>query len=275
MFTIGSDPEFFLRDSQNHLVPSFGLLGGTKTNPIATKHGFIQEDNVTAEVNSRPSSSLLEFINNHRLIIQDLEDILEPLKLRIDISGSALFPDELLSHPLAMIAGCEPDFSAWSMTRNKPVSYQTTNLRAAGGHLHIAFDKAKDSPMNSIAFCKAMDLELGLPSIILDTDQERRKLYGKAGAHRLKMTTPHPDEHGNSITDAFDGFEYRVLSNFWLKSDKLLKFVYEKVQFIDDNLKELSEKAESIADELVYTINEGSPEDAMILCESMEVRYAA
>ena len=264
MFKIGSDPELFLRDSDGNLVPSFGLLGGTKDNPIATAHGAIQEDNVTAEINSIPAGSLSEFIENHRLIIQDLQEILKPLELKIDISGSALFSDELLSHPLARVAGCEPDFNAWSLSQNLPASYAATNMRAAGGHIHVSFDGAGDNPMTRVAFCKALDLELGLPSVILDPDQERRKMYGQAGAHRPKFLE----------RDGFNGLEYRVLSNFWLKSDKLLKFVYEKVQLVDENLQELSEKADSIADELVSVINDGHPKDAIILCDSMGVKYA-
>lgn len=274
MLTVGSDPEFFLRDSKGNLVPSFGLLGGTKESPIKTPHGFIQEDNVTAEVNSLPAVNLEEFLHNHRLVLQDLEDIIKPLNLSVDIKGSALFTPELLSHPLAYIAGCEPDYDAWALTQNMPASYQGNLLRAAGGHLHIGFDEAKVDMMSRIAFCKALDLELGLPSVILDPDQERRSLYGKAGSHRPKLTQTHPDVNGNTVTDDYDGIEYRVLSNFWMASESLQRFVYNKIKLVDENLRELSDKAESIKDELVDVINNGAPEDAIVLCNSMGVSYA-
>lgn len=264
MFTIGSDPEVFLRDKEGNLVSSIGLLGGTKKKPVATPHGFIQEDNVTAEFNSRPASSLDEFIENHRLIIQDLNDILVPLDLSVDISGSALFSDELLSHPKARIAGCEPDYNAWTRGRNIPTSYEDTNMRAAGGHLHIGFERAATDPVSRLAFTKALDLELGLPSVILDPDYARREMYGKAGSHRPKFLTK----------DGFDGIEYRVLSNFWLKSEGLLRFVYKKVQKVESELDYLSELADSISDELVNVINHGNSEDAIILCNSMGVEYA-
>lgn len=263
--SVGSDPEFMLRDSSNNLIPSFGLLGGTKANPIATAHGAIQEDNVTAEVNSMPAGSLSEFIDNHRLIIQDLKDILDPLNLHIDITASATFPDKLLSHPLARVAGCEPDFDAWSLTQNIPASYLHTNLRAAGGHLHIGFKEAKVSPRSRLDFVKALDLELGVPSVILDPDEVRRTLYGSAGSHRPKFKR----------IDGFDGIEYRVLSNFWTSSEELLRFVYSKIEYVNDNLYSLSAKAESLKDEIIYLVNQGNSHEATIFCKKNGVAYAS
>jgi len=263
MFTIGSDPEFFLRDLNGNLVSSIGLLGGTKKNPRQTTHGFIQEDNVTAEVNTLPSNCIEEFINNHKLVMVDLADILKPLNLTVDITGSALFSDELLSHPMAQIAGCEPDFDAWSLSINTPISYLTTNLRAAGGHLHIGSDVMK-TPMDRAKFCRALDLELGLPSIIQDPDSERRALYGKAGAHRPKFKSK----------DGFDGLEYRVLSNFWMKNDDLLKFVYRKVELVVNNFEFLSEKADRLGSDIISIIDTGSVLDAYKLCDREGVSYA-
>ena len=47
--------------------------------------------------------------------------------------------------------------------------------------------------------------------MLLDDGAKRRELYGKAGAYRVK---PY-------------GVEYRVLSNFWLKSPALMQWVYD------------------------------------------------
>jgi hypothetical protein len=56
-----------------------------------------------------------------------------------------------------------------------------------------------------------MDFFLGLPSLLLDPDEERRIMYGKAGAFRWK---PY-------------GMEYRVMSNFWLGHDSLIEWVFQ------------------------------------------------
>ena len=58
---------------------------------------------------------------------------------------------------------------------------------------------------------KAMDATLGLESVLLDDDTERKKLYGKAGCFRFT---------------AF-GIEYRSLSNFWIKTDESLQWAWD------------------------------------------------
>ena len=88
---------------------------------------------------------------------------------------------------------------------NNPPSLDGTNLRSCGGHLHIGFDRAKNDMMARPHLVRILDLVAGVPSIIIDKDKDRRKLYGKAGAHRPKMI-----EAG----DPYDGVEYRTLSNF-------------------------------------------------------------
>jgi hypothetical protein len=65
-----------------------------------------------------------------------------------------------------------------------------------------------------MSLIRALDLFLGVPSIILDKDTQRRRVYGKAGAHRLKKY----------------GAEYRVLSTFWTETDELIEWAYEGTQ---------------------------------------------
>lgn len=250
--SVGSDPEFMLRDMEGNLVSSVGLLGGTKHNPRKTKHGYIQEDNVTAEVNTLPANSLLEFLDNHRLIMEDLSEILEPLDLSVDIISSALFSDELLSHPSAQKAGCLPDYNAWLRCKNPRVHYSNTNIRAAGGHLHIGSDSMVD-PVTRMGFVKALDLVLGVPSVYMDEDVERRELYGKAGSFRPKELKK----------DGFNGIEYRVLSNFWMRSVENLTFAYTGIEKVHNNLQKYVTLAETFSEEILFLINEGSSKDAL------------
>ena len=68
-----------------------------------------------------------------------------------------------------------------------------------------------------------MDLFLGLQSVVLDSDERRKELYGKAGAHRIKKY----------------GVEYRVLSNFWIENKGLMKWAYQQtlkaIDFVNNN----------------------------------------
>jgi hypothetical protein len=76
------------------------------------------------------------------------------------------------------------------------------------GHIHVGYNNPDDKTSFEIA--KAMDLFLGVGSVLLDKDTQRRSLYGKAGAMRLKSF----------------GMEYRTLSNFWIFDDKLISWVF-------------------------------------------------
>jgi hypothetical protein len=262
--SIGSDPEAFVKDSKGNLVSAIGIMPGTKYQPHKTLHGSVQHDNILAEFNSLPSNSVLDFINNHKLIIQDVESILKPLDLHMDFIASAMCSDALLSDPLSRIAGCEPDYNAWTLSRNNPPSYTFTNLRAAGGHIHIAFDQSVNNPKGRVDFIRALDLILGIPSVVLDSDSQRREFYGKAGSFRPKDTLNFDPDIG---PDPYDGVEYRTLSNFWLRSEGLMQFIWEGVEKVYNNLDELAEKATSLQDIIVNTINTGDSEAAKLFCK--------
>lgn len=80
------------------------------------------------------------------------------------------------------------------------------------GHIHVGYDNHE--PATSIDIIRAMDLFLGLESVVLDTDKERRRVYGKAGAYRFKKY----------------GIEYRTLSTFWIENEKLIRWAFNKTQ---------------------------------------------
>jgi hypothetical protein len=261
--SIGSDPEAFLRDSKGELVSAIGLVPGTKTTPHKTANGSVQHDNILAEFNSNPSSTLNDFIHNHNLIIADLTSILTPLDLHLDFIASAMCSDLLLSDPISRVAGCDPDFNAWELCKNNPASYAYTNLRAAGGHVHIAFDQAVGNPKARIDFVRALDLVLGVPSVVIDSDNARRTVYGKAGSFRPKDTINFNPDLG---ADPYDGVEYRTLSNFWLRSESLMAFIWTGVEQVYNNLEELSDKAVFYKDAITSIINTGDTARAELFC---------
>jgi hypothetical protein len=83
-------------------------------------------------------------------------------------------------------------------------------FRAAGGHVHLGLPpNAKKELAKVVAL---MDIYAGNTCVLIDRDPDnarRRKNYGRAGEHRVKTY----------------GVEYRVLSNFWLRSYTLWSMV--------------------------------------------------
>ena len=109
---------------------------------------------------------------------------------------------------MARVFGCEPDYNAWTGEVNPKPHCDNPNLRSAGGHIHVETD------LDRRAVIQAMDLFLGVPSVLMDKGEERRKLYGAAGSYRSK---PY-------------GVEYRTLSNFWIFDEKLIKWVWNNTE---------------------------------------------
>jgi hypothetical protein len=236
LITLGSDPELFLYDPQKgKFVSAIDKVGGTKYNPAPMdKDGFfIQEDNVLVEFNIPPADTEDAFVTNLVLGLGMIKKRLPGLELVAQ--ASAFMPEEALQDPRCMIFGCDPDFNAWTDKRNKPPSnkQKESPLRSAGGHIAVGYeleDQTIDKRDVNRNIVQWADLYLGVPSILMDKDTERRKLYGKAGAFRHTSF----------------GVEYRTLSSFWLGSQQLMRWAYRNTKkaverasnsdFIDKNL---------------------------------------
>jgi hypothetical protein len=184
--SIGSDPEVFVRDvNRNEIISAEGLIGGSKSEPRELGGGYcVQEDNVLLEYNIPTCYTKSEFVEAIHVGLEHGRTVLRAHPfLDIEIIASNMMDEKWLQTPHAQEFGCDPDFNAHTESMNaKPDSH--TNLRTAGGHVHIGYEDATiDSTVQLVKLC---DLFLGVPSVILDKDMERRKLYGKAGCFRFK-----------------------------------------------------------------------------------------
>jgi hypothetical protein len=151
--------------------------------------------------------------------------------------SAASFPKEELSDPRAFIFGCDPDLNAWTGRINPRPKAADQNLRSCGGHLHIGYKfKTKAEAKRAV---KLVELFVGVPSVLIDEGEERKKLYGKAGAMRYK---PY-------------GVEYRTLSNFWVFDKELRTWVYRNVERAM-SLLDTDFDVDSLRDVIVHTIND-------------------
>lgn len=215
-FKLGCDPELFLADAEGKLKASCGLIGGTKTSPRPLEElgdGYaVQEDNVAIEYNIPPAANAREFIDSIAKTMTFLRDgVRDGFGFNIVNLSAASFPQEELVHPLALEFGCDPDFNAWTGEKNPRPKADDHTLRSCGGHVHVGFDKFF---MDGRQLIRAMDLFLGVPSVLMDKGELRKQLYGKAGAYREK---PY-------------GYEYRTLSNFWVFDERLTQWVWDNTE---------------------------------------------
>lgn len=208
---VGTDPEVFVKHkTTGEVLSAIGLLGGTKEEPRRVKAGALQEDNVLAEFNIDPADNAESFYRNIRTVMQQLGD---------ELAAHALEPYVIASHEYtkkylkaqggqAMRFGCDADFNAWSEEVNeKPNPF--TCLRSAGGHVHISYHNP--TPARSYAIVRAFETFKGLKMVFEDDDTRRRELYGKSGACRIKDY----------------GVEIRSPSNFWLRTEKSIKDMFD------------------------------------------------
>lgn len=216
-YKLGSDPELFLkRRDTGEYFPAIGLIGGSKHDPKQMEglaKGYTwQEDGVAVEYNVPPSGTKQEWINVHNTALKFIRQNISEEEFELALDASAEFNSEYLEMPGARIGGCETDNNVWLKEVNPKVDLLQTNTRSCGGHIAVSFKEGKDLILCE-ELVKSMDLFLGVPSVLIDSDKLRRSLYGKSGSFRF----------GTKYT----GIEYRVLSNFWLKSQETLLWSWD------------------------------------------------
>lgn len=212
---LGCDPEIFLVDAAGAFVSAIGKIGGSKQAPrrLPLGEGYaVQEDNVALEFNIPPAQTSNEFVDHIKRVKDFLSQEVNEMGLKFSQASATQFPIHELFHPAAMEFGCDPDYNAWTGKVNPRPKATDETLRSCGGHVHIGYKF--NNKAEAINLIKYVDLMAGVPSVLMDNGQLRKNLYGKEGAYRFK---PY-------------GVEYRTLSNFWIFSDDLIKWVWRAVQ---------------------------------------------
>lgn len=263
-FTIGADPEVFLVDPEGNYKCAHGVIPGTKWDPYPVKKGAIQVDGVALEFNIHPAKTAMEFVGNIKSVMGDMTREYKKLApdLKIKINPTATFDreyfDQLPEEP--KLLGCTPDYNAYTQKENDPPE-TTEPFRTGGGHIHIGGFGPTENTVEAnkkhweecVSMVKQLDAVLFPASILWDSDQKRRSLYGKIGAFRPKSY----------------GVEYRPLSNAFLSRVLTQKFIFDATQRSADLLFNMSTKIynDDFAEQMVDDIRTGRP------LEKADVRY--
>jgi hypothetical protein len=263
IFTLGSDPEFMLVDSKGKYRSAIGVVHGTKENKVSLGNGhYAFYDNVLAEVNIKSANNKKDVIKNFGDCFKRLSKLVGNLK--VIPQASHTYDLDECQHPDSQVFGCEPEFCVYIKDENgmicrlePPISTPGNCFRSGGGHIHIGHEVCLPWNGKTADVVKMLDLFIGIPSILIDhdpTSAARRRLYGGAGTHRVKMEY---------------GLEYRSLSNFWLASPVLVSVIYDLVDFVLDFVE--SDKYKNIKsdpEKIRSTINSGDRNGALSMLNS-------
>jgi hypothetical protein len=272
-FTLGSDPELFLRDSKSKqlrsAVPIIPEGKGDGRKLDSTGQNCVIHDNVLIEFNTLPKTDSDGFVTNIASVLGNIQKIVAKSGLELHLQASADFPEDQLCAE-SRIFGCDPDFGVYPTPGMNYIDDTAAEqpFRSAGGHLHIGKHKGNpelnemldlEDGSGKVRVVKAMDIFIGIISVFLEKDSTaaaRRDLYGKAGAHRPK---PY-------------GVEYRACSPWWLATPEHTKLVYAltnaalAVCLDEEDLEDLSDDIGG-EDEIQSIINDSRENDAFAVFE--------
>ena len=196
--TIGHDSEFGLVKG-GEIISALNVFNDMV---FEDENGRYFADNMNVEIAINPVTTLKDFHGKTEGLLGHVRGLgYEPLMQPV-----IKYDDKYLSHPLAKISGCNPDFNAYSEGENNAPDFTTMDgTRSCGAHIHAQLDGA-----NPFWFARWMDMLVALPLLQYEEKSDRRSLYGGAGCLRVK---PY-------------GGEYRTLSNVWLGDKARREFVW-------------------------------------------------
>lgn len=250
---IGTDPEFFIQ-KDGRVISAIGVVGGSKKRPIELSNiCSVHEDNVAMELNVCPAESEDELLGNVTLAIKES---LAHAGEGVSIHDKSLhrFDEASLDNPKARRSGCSGERDAVTGLKIPSPRLNRTNDRCVGGHIHVSIDDDMKNRKGYLRVVSMMDLFLGVPSVVLDEDRERRRLYGKSSSFRPK---PY-------------GLEYRVLSNFWLLKEEYIRWVFRNTEIAVESAKKMDVDMGLIhlSKSVIDTYNE---HDARVLIEQYNI----
>lgn len=256
--TIGSDIEWFVYDAfEKKVISAEGLIRGTKYEPYKfdkkNKYFATSLDNVMAEGNIPPTKNAKEFCEHIFKLKNFIKGELPIRCFPVSLADSVL-DEKYLQTENAKRYGCEPSLNCWTGDVVHPEPTEEP-MRCAGFHIHVGYKNPHEG--TNFRLAQAMDLFLGVPSILLEPKSKRKELgYGLAGNFRHQK----------------HGMEYRSLSGYFAKEKFLLSWCFRNtklaIKFIKDGrIGEIAKRGDYIQ----RTINNENKRAARRLVEEFNI----
>lgn len=270
---IGADIEVFLQHKPTgEIVSAEGFVRGTKNKPYcfdkSNKYFATSLDNVLAEYCIPPAKTKSEFYRNIAKSMGYINTSI-PKDFCTLAFPAANLHERFLRTENALLFGCEPDFNAYTQWVNPRPNAEEHTLRSAGGHIHIGYDGAGPvfdlhNPDDRIVsadtdrqnIIKALDLFLSVPLVLIEPDNKRKELYGKAGAYRPKKY----------------GVEYRTISNYYASSEKLTKWAFSNTKEAINWLNKGNAVDKELGAYVAETINTNNKKNAEYLIDALNIK---
>ena len=224
-YTFGSDFELAVKEINGNIIPAL-MVPGTKDNPVSIGNNcFCQRDGVNFEANIPPVNTKKDWLKYTDYCFKEGNRLLALQGLTLHPSSSHVYSPEQLDQGDLRKLFCTESNDAYQngKIRNVKVS-KKTNMRTCGYHFHIGFNrKCPESGKFPDMATKCLlafycDLHMGVVSVLLDTDNQRRNMYGKPGDFRFKsIGTP---------CNRLNLFEYRSLGGNLLKDKRNISWVF-------------------------------------------------
>lgn len=266
--TIGSDPEFPAINEAGVPTSVIGFLPGTKQEPYELEQGVsCQIDCVGAETCIPPVDNKEDFIKYIRFSKELTTNKLQELAPHLSLTSlsSARYSDKDLEPGSARTFGCDPSYCVYTQEISpRPHPDAIGNLRSFGFHIHIGY-KVEDS-MDAIDMAnriiRSMDIQCGIPSILIDRDEDRRQIYGQAGDLRFEKLK------GNNHYKV----EYRTLGAFMHSSDELVGWVYDQTMKAVELANNWKEEYENMGLLVQSAIDTGNVELCTMIMNQFEIK---
>src|ERR1035437_3322527 len=217
---IGSDPEIFVVNGKDELVPAFEFLPSKASKEALTLNEGkpVYWDGFQAEFETKPNDCLAFHVDSVQLGLDAVlrEARKKDPKAKLSVQTVFDIPPEMLQTAKKehVELGCMPSFNAYGLKSEPVPDCRKLDVRSAGGHIHFDLSYLPEAKAKIPELVKALDAVLGVSCVAMFANFDnpiRRKYYGQAGEYR---TPAH-------------GLEYRTLSNAWLVHPFIMNIVFD------------------------------------------------
>lgn len=221
--TLGSDPEIFVVDKDNKVIPAWTFLP-PKEKPVKYEYnaqqGTLYWDGFQAEFTTPGHHTCFSWVNDSiQAALRTLHDTVKDRGGKLTIENVLpVDPDFLANQDTKYVEfGCAPSYNVYGLRGNKQDG-RDVPFRFAGGHMHFGVThlsaKTETREAQIQNYVRWLDKILAVASVSFLGELDnpiRRHFYGQPGEYR---TPSH-------------GFEYRTLSNAWMCHPLAMNMVFD------------------------------------------------